>query len=180
MSFLTGYVEFSGLGGFQEKFVSELFENKIRCRKLRYEGGYIHARISPVHYLYASRLARKHGFRIRVTRKKGAYFRLFRFRKRYGLAIGMMIFCLLLIWSSNYIWDVDVEGNESVPTDRILTVMHDINFAAQYSDRICAMKDGKIAAFGEVSEIMNSKLLTDIFETNIEIVNCTYGPIAVY
>lgn len=62
----------------------------------------------------------------------------------------------------------------------ILTVMHDINFAAQYSDRICAMKDGKIAAFGEVSEIMNSKLLTDIFETNIEIVNCTYGPIAVY
>lgn len=126
MSFLTGYVEFSGLGGFQEKFVSELFENKIRCRKLRYEAGYIHARISPVYYLYASRLARKHGFRIRVTRKKGAYFKLFKFRKRYGLAIGGMIFFLLLIWSSNYIWDVDVVGNERVPTDRIRTVMHDL------------------------------------------------------
>ncbi|GIN63994.1 iron ABC transporter ATP-binding protein [Robertmurraya siralis] len=62
----------------------------------------------------------------------------------------------------------------------ILTVMHDINFAAKYSDRICAMKDGQIAAFGTVEEIMDPKLLTDIFETKIEIIEGPYGPIAVY
>jgi len=62
----------------------------------------------------------------------------------------------------------------------ILTVMHDINFAAKYSDRICAMKDGKIAAFGSVADIMDAELLTDIFETKIEIIDGPYGPIAVY
>ena len=62
----------------------------------------------------------------------------------------------------------------------ILTVMHDINFAAKYSDRICAMKDGKISAFGTIGEIMNPTLLTDIFETKIEIIDGPYGPIAVY
>lgn len=62
----------------------------------------------------------------------------------------------------------------------ILTVMHDINFAAKYSDRICAMKDGKVVAFGTVEEIMKPKLLTDIFETQIEIINSPHGPIAVY
>ncbi|CAG9622269.1 iron ABC transporter ATP-binding protein [Sutcliffiella rhizosphaerae] len=62
----------------------------------------------------------------------------------------------------------------------ILTVMHDINFAAKYSDRICAMKDGQIAAFGTVKEIMDPDLLTDIFETKIEIIEGPYGPIAVY
>jgi len=62
----------------------------------------------------------------------------------------------------------------------ILTVLHDINFAAQYSNRICAMKDGKIAAFGEVNEIMKAELLTDIFETKIEIIEGPYGPLAVY
>lgn len=61
----------------------------------------------------------------------------------------------------------------------ILTVMHDINIAAKYSDRICAMKDGGIAAFGTVEEIMKPGLLTDIFETNIEIMNSSCGPIAV-
>ncbi|MFD0960016.1 iron ABC transporter ATP-binding protein [Paenibacillus chungangensis] len=62
----------------------------------------------------------------------------------------------------------------------ILTVMHDINFAAKYSDRICAMKNGQIAAFGTVEEIMNPQVLTDIFETKIEIMDGPYGPIAIY
>ncbi|NLC45390.1 MAG: ATP-binding cassette domain-containing protein [Clostridiales bacterium] len=62
----------------------------------------------------------------------------------------------------------------------ILTVMHDINFAAKYSDRICAMKDGKIAAFGTVEEIMDSEVLTEIFDTKIDIINGPYGPIAVF
>lgn len=62
----------------------------------------------------------------------------------------------------------------------ILTVMHDINFAAKYSDRIYAMKEGKIAASGSVEQIMNSKLLTTIFETKIEIIHGPHGPIAVY
>jgi len=62
----------------------------------------------------------------------------------------------------------------------ILTVLHDINFAAKYSDRICAMKDGQIAAFGTVADIMEPDILTDIFETTIEIIEDPYGPIAVY
>lgn len=62
----------------------------------------------------------------------------------------------------------------------IVTVMHDINFAAKYSDRICAMKDGKIAAFGTVEEIMDSKILSDIFETKIEIIKGPCGPIATF
>jgi iron complex transport system ATP-binding protein len=62
----------------------------------------------------------------------------------------------------------------------ILTVIHDINFAAKYSDRICAMKNGQIAAFGTVENIMKPELLTDIFETNIDIMEGPYGPIAIY
>ena len=62
----------------------------------------------------------------------------------------------------------------------ILTVIHDINFAAQYSDRICAMKNGQIAAFGAVEDIMKPELLTDIFETDINIIESPRGPIAIY
>ncbi|MDE0562828.1 iron ABC transporter ATP-binding protein [Exiguobacterium sp. B2(2022)] len=62
----------------------------------------------------------------------------------------------------------------------IVTVLHDINFAAKYSDRICAMKDGQIVAFGTVDEIMDAKILSDIFETKLEIIEGPYGPIAVY
>jgi iron complex transport system ATP-binding protein len=59
-------------------------------------------------------------------------------------------------------------------------VLHDINFAAKYSDRICAMKHGRIAAFGTVPEIMKPELLSDIFETKIDVIDGPYGPLAVY
>ena len=62
----------------------------------------------------------------------------------------------------------------------ILAVLHDINFAAQYSDRICTMKNGRIAAFGTVEEVMQTDVLTDIFETKIEIIDGPYGPLAIY
>ena len=62
----------------------------------------------------------------------------------------------------------------------ILMVMHDINFAAKYSDRICAMKGGNIQAFGTVEEVMDSELLTSIFNTNIEVIEGPYGLIAIY
>lgn len=62
----------------------------------------------------------------------------------------------------------------------ILMVLHDINFAAKYSDRICAMKDGQIAAFGTVPEVMKPELLTDIFETKVDVIEGPNGPIAIY
>lgn len=62
----------------------------------------------------------------------------------------------------------------------IVTVLHDINFAAQYSDRICAMKEGQVAAFGSVDEVMQPDILTDIFETKIEVIDGPYGKVAIY
>lgn len=62
----------------------------------------------------------------------------------------------------------------------ILIVLHDINFAAKYSDRICTMKEGKVTAFGTVNEIMNANLLSNIFETKIDIIEGPNGLIAIY
>lgn len=62
----------------------------------------------------------------------------------------------------------------------ILMVMHDINFAARYSDLICAMKDGQICAFGPVEDLMDQKLLSEIFDTKIDIIDGPYGPVAIY
>lgn len=62
----------------------------------------------------------------------------------------------------------------------IVTVLHDINFAAKYSDRVCAMKEGQIEAFGTAKEVMKGEILTNIFETKIEVIDGPYGPVAIY
>ncbi|SDS34697.1 ABC transporter ATP-binding protein [Corynebacterium timonense] len=62
----------------------------------------------------------------------------------------------------------------------IIIVLHDINYAARYADYICAAKDGQIAAFGTPDEIMRDDLLTDIFNTEITVIDGPHGPIAAY
>lgn len=62
----------------------------------------------------------------------------------------------------------------------IIAVMHDINFAAQYADSICCMKDGSVVAFGPISEIMNGELLSNIYDTHIDIIETPRGSLAIY
>lgn len=59
-------------------------------------------------------------------------------------------------------------------------VMHDINIAAQFSDRIFAMKNGKLVLEGNVDEVMDGSKLSNIFETNIEILKGPRGKLAIY
>ncbi len=51
----------------------------------------------------------------------------------------------------------------------ILIVLHDINYAAAFADRIVALKQGRIAALGTPAEVVSNSLLRDVFGTDAEI-----------
>lgn len=51
----------------------------------------------------------------------------------------------------------------------VVVVLHDINYASAYSDRIIAMKDGKIHQQGTPEEIIRADILEDIYCTAFEI-----------
>ncbi|GAA1534502.1 iron complex transport system ATP-binding protein [Microbacterium ginsengiterrae] len=62
----------------------------------------------------------------------------------------------------------------------IVIVLHDINFAGHYADHICAVKDGRVVRFGPPDEIMTDAVLTDVFDTEVQVVDGPRGPLAVY
>jgi len=62
----------------------------------------------------------------------------------------------------------------------IVIVLHDINFAGHYADRICAMKEGKVVEFGAPADIMTDEVLTRVFETPVQVIDGPHGPLAVY
>ncbi|MFH8617151.1 ABC transporter ATP-binding protein [Streptomyces sp. NPDC017979] len=51
----------------------------------------------------------------------------------------------------------------------VVLIVHDINFAATYSDRVIALRDGRIAASGTVDEMMRAEVLTEVFDTPVQI-----------
>ena len=62
----------------------------------------------------------------------------------------------------------------------VVLVLHEINYAAFYSDYICAFVDGRIAKFGTVEEVMTKENLAEIYQVDFEIQMVKGRPLAIY
>ncbi len=62
----------------------------------------------------------------------------------------------------------------------VILVLHEINYASFYSDYICAFKDGKIAKYGSVEEVMNQDILKQIYQVDFEIIKKNGKPLSIY
>ncbi len=51
----------------------------------------------------------------------------------------------------------------------VVVVLHDLNFASWYSDTIVAMKQGRIHSEGPPSTIIDADLLSDLYDTPIQV-----------
>ncbi|GAA3994438.1 ABC transporter ATP-binding protein [Allokutzneria multivorans] len=52
----------------------------------------------------------------------------------------------------------------------VIMVLHDLNLAARYSDRLIAMRDGKIVAQGDPKDVLTEQLLSDVFDLDARVV----------
>ncbi|RZT66272.1 heme ABC transporter ATP-binding protein [Leucobacter luti] len=54
--------------------------------------------------------------------------------------------------------------------DAVLVVLHDLNLAAAYSDRIALLRDGKIAACDVPDRVLTAEIVSDVYRTPVEII----------
>ena len=52
----------------------------------------------------------------------------------------------------------------------VITILHDLNFAISYSDKILFLKNGKINNFGDTKKIVTTSNIKEIFSVEIDIV----------
>ncbi|SFS57076.1 ABC transporter ATP-binding protein [Saccharopolyspora flava] len=52
----------------------------------------------------------------------------------------------------------------------VVMVLHDLNLAARYADRLVAMKDGAVVASGEPGEVLTEELLADVFDLRARVI----------
>lgn len=62
----------------------------------------------------------------------------------------------------------------------VVLVLHEINYAAFYSDYICAFVNGKIAKMGTVEEVMTKENLSEIYNVDFEIMEIEGRPLSIY
>lgn len=52
----------------------------------------------------------------------------------------------------------------------IITVLHDLNFALNYSEEVILMKEGKVYSQGKVENVLTSEHIKDVYGVNSEII----------
>ena len=62
----------------------------------------------------------------------------------------------------------------------IVLVIHDINIAAAYSDRIIAMKDGRIIADGAPVDIICTEVLREVYDMDMQVTQVAGRYVALY
>ena len=62
--------------------------------------------------------AERAGAKVKIT-QTGAFAFIKKHRRRLGLLVGAVIFAAALFSSSRFVWDIEISGNERVPTDAI-------------------------------------------------------------
>ena len=51
----------------------------------------------------------------------------------------------------------------------VLVILHDLNLASHFADKIAIIKDGEIRAFGEPKDVMKDDFLTSVYEVPITV-----------
>ncbi len=144
----TGYVRFEATGAFVERFLNLIVREGISIWDIRREREVFSACTRAADYKRMRHLAKKAMIRLRIVEKHGAPFETKRYRRRYGLAAGAAVFLLFLMVMGQFIWNIKVEGNETMSSQEILEVLQ------QYGLRV-----GAFSSSVDVRDLQNKAML---------------------
>ena len=126
LQFLMGWVEWEAEGGFPERFLNLAANQHIPITHTKRKGISLFGGCRARHYRRLRPLARKSGVRLHITARHGIPFLTRHYRQRWGLAVGMAVYVLMLQIFPQYIWSIDIIGNNDVSAEKIESVMADL------------------------------------------------------
>lgn len=124
--FFLGYVTFTASGGFSERFINLCSQKHIALWDVESRGGVIYACTNINGYKNIKECARRSSMKVRIYKKHGIPFFMFKYRARVGFLIGAVVFLIIIGLLSTRLWTVEVKGNDKVPDKVILKVFEDL------------------------------------------------------
>lgn len=123
---LRGYVIFEASGGFFERFLNLVSKRNISLWDMETSPEEIRGKVYAKDYKLLALLARQCGVRLRVKARFGLPFLTYKYRKRLGLFIGAAAFVILIVVMQNFVWTLDIEGNDRNSTERVYYVLQEL------------------------------------------------------
>ena len=123
LQYVNGYVDIVVEGYYIERFINICTAKQISIWNLRRENSItLHASIEIKNFKRLRAICKKTKCKIKIEKKKGLPFTIRKYRKR-KIFIGLLLCVLfLVIMLSNFIWNIEVEGNINISKEEILSL----------------------------------------------------------
>ena len=129
LRWVRGTVSFRVEGKFAERFLNLLSRSGIPVFQTRYTKEGFVAQTTVKKYFAIRPFARKTHVRVRIIERRGLPFLLRRWKRRKGLLVGVAAFLLLLFLSGQFVWEIQINGNQTVTDDEILQSLEEMGLS---------------------------------------------------
>lgn len=113
LRFFLGTVRFTAKGGFPERFLNAAASAGLNLWGIRRGEDNLTACVRARDFDKLQSAAKKAHLTLVSEKKKGLPFYLFRYRRRVGAYVGLVVFLAAVAFFSCFVWTVDVSGTES-------------------------------------------------------------------
>lgn len=126
LQYKKGSLRIRVTGGSYDRFLNLCANHGIALWNLEYHDGAYEMDISLAGFRMLRPLARKSSSKIRILKRNGLPFFLYRYRKRKMLFAGMIFGLVLMYGMSLFLWNIDIEGNQKITDGQIFRYLETV------------------------------------------------------
>lgn len=123
---LQGYVVFVAEGGFIERFLNLCKINNINLWNVKNDGVKVYAFTLSKDFDRINLASERSAMTIKVQQKRGLRYFVTRNKLRVGVVLGLMTSCLLTIYLSGCIWNVDIQEKSGVKAETFANTLEEL------------------------------------------------------
>ncbi len=120
---IRGYVTVEITGPFPERLINLCIKKNISLWEVHRKGEVITFNISTEGFRLLPKMVKKTGSRVHIKEKHGLPFFLRRYRARHFFIPGFLIFLVLLMQLSSFVWVVEPVGNEKMSREEVMEIL---------------------------------------------------------
>lgn len=129
LDFLFGTALISFEKSDRERAINLLHANMIYIKELNIDkGDFFTLCISRKSCAKVERLLDKSGIKVYSIIRRGLPFIINKYKKRYGIFLGIILFCFLVWFSGQFVWEIEFSGNEMISDSVVEKQLLDVGF----------------------------------------------------
>ena len=118
--FFLGVLEIEVYGIYPEKMLNLCEKHKISVWDIRFQKGKICCKINVKDFKKLPKIFKKQGVRLHILKRWGLPFFTNKYKRRFGVFAGLLIFVFMLNFLSSFVWVIEVRGNKIVSDFEII------------------------------------------------------------